>query len=112
MSLASLPARIVYALIAVPVGGGAGFYSCMLLSPKLALYFPRLDGGPEGFGVFKIALGVGAALAFTLALLALTLPWTRHRKRRGRTWRITASCIVVVVASAGLSVEGYSLIYD
>jgi len=111
MSVASLPVRMVYTAIALPVGGAAGFYSCILLLPKLALYFPQLDGDVDGFGMFKIALGVGAALAFTLSLLALTQPWKRHRKRRGRAWRITASCALVVVASAGLAADGYSIVY-
>ena len=55
---------------------------------------------------------MGAALAFTLSLLALTQPWKRHRKRRGRAWRIAASGAVVVVASAGLAADGYSIVYD
>jgi uncharacterized membrane protein YfcA len=101
-----------YAVVAIPVGGAAGFYSSMALLPKLATIFPQLDGDIEGYGFFKIALGVGAALAFTLSLLALTLPWKRHRKRSGRAWRIAASCALVVVTSAGLSADGYSLLYD
>jgi uncharacterized membrane protein YfcA len=101
-----------YAVVAIPVGGAAGFYSSMALLPKLATIFPWLDGDAEGFGIFKIALGVGAALAFTFSLLALTLPWKRHRKRSGRAWRIAASCALVVVTSAGLSADGYSLLYD
>jgi hypothetical protein len=112
MRAVSLPARLLYAVAAIPVGGAAGFYSSMALLPKLATILPQLNGDGEGFGIFRIALGVGTALAFTLSLLALTLPWRRHRKRRGRGWRIAVSCALVVVSTAGLSVEGYSLIYD
>jgi hypothetical protein len=112
MNVASLPARIIYAVIALPAGGAVGFYSSMALLPKLAAIFPQLDPGVEGFGIFKMALGVGAALAFTLFLLALTLPWRRHRRRRGRAGRIAVSCVLVVVASAGLAGEGYSTVYD
>jgi hypothetical protein len=101
-----------YAVVAIPAGGAAGFYSSMALLPRLATTFPQMDVDGEGLGIFRIAICVGAALAFTFSLLALTLPWRRHRKRRGRAWRIGASCLLVVVTSAGLSVEGYSLTYD
>jgi uncharacterized membrane protein YfcA len=112
MRAVSLPARIIYAVAAVPAGGAVGFYSSMALLPTLATVFPQLDVDGEGLRIFNIAIGVGAALAFTFSLLALTLPWRRHRKRGGRAWRLGASCFLVVVTSAGLSVEGYSLVYD
>jgi uncharacterized membrane protein YfcA len=111
MNVAGLPARLVYAAIALPAGGAAGFYSCIFLLPRLAPYVAQLDTDADGFGIFKIALGVGAALAFTLSLLALTQPWKRHRKRRGRGWRIAVSCAIVVVVSAGLAADGYSIVY-
>ena len=112
MNLASLPARVLYALIAIPAGEAAGFYSAMSLLPRMTAVFPQLDPDGNGFGIFKIALGVGTALAFTLSLVALTLPWKRHRKRRGRAARIVATCLLVVFVSAGVSVEGYSLLFD
>jgi hypothetical protein len=112
MSTVGLPARIGYALAALPVGGVVGFYCGIWILPGLATVFPRIDGDIDGYGMFKLALGVGAALAFTLSLLALTLPWKRHRQRSGREWRIAASGVVVVVASAGLAADGYSLGYN
>jgi uncharacterized membrane protein YfcA len=112
MNVVSLPARIAYALAAVPVGGAAGFYLSIWILPRLAMVFPQIDSDVDGYGMFKLALGVGAALAFTLSLLALTLPWKRHRQRGGRAWRIGASCVVVVVASTGLAADGYSLVYN
>jgi CDP-diglyceride synthetase len=112
MNAASLPVRVFYALIAIPAGGAVGFYSSMLLLPKLVTVFPQLDSDGEGFGVFKLAICVGAALAFTMSLLALTMPWKRHRKRHGRAGRIGVTCALVVVTSAGLSVEGVSLLLD
>jgi uncharacterized membrane protein YfcA len=102
----------MYALVAIPVGGAAGFYSAMALLPRLTGTFPQLDPDGNGYGIFKVALGTGIALAFSLSLLALTLPWKRHRKRSGRGGRIAATCALVVVLSAGLSVEGFSLVFD
>jgi len=112
MSAASLPARIAYALAALPLGGAAGFYSIMLLLPKLVSAYPRFDTGMNGQAMFSMALSVGAAIGFTTALFALTLPWRRHRKRQGRPWRIAASLVVVVVASTGFADLGHRLILD
>lgn len=122
MNAASLPARIVYAVVALPLGGAAGFYAVMLLPklatiyPKLdtniAAYLPKLDPGGDGYGIFKIALWVGGVVAFTACLTALTLPWERRRKRRGRALRIALSCVAVVVASAGFADMVHTLIYD
>jgi hypothetical protein len=103
MSSASLPARIVYTAVALPLGGAAGFYSIMLLLPKLVAKYPRLDTGMSGQGMFNLALSAGAAIAFTASLFALTLPWSRHRKRQGRRWRTAASFVVVLVASVGFA---------
>lgn len=99
MKMASLPARIAYAFMALPAGAAAGFYSIMLLLPHLVGKFPKLDTGMSGQGIFNLAVSVGAAIGFTAAISSLTLPWIRHRKRRGRPWRIAASFVVVLVAS-------------
>jgi hypothetical protein len=112
MKASGLPARISYFVVALPLGGAAGFYSSMWLLPKLAGRYPQLDTGVNGEGFFYLSLGLGAALAFSASLLALTLPWSRHRKRRGRPWRITFSCVVVVVASAAFAAEVHGLGYD
>jgi len=105
MSAVSLPARIVYAAVALPAGGAAGFYCCMWLAPALD---PSLDG----LWIFNVATFVGAVVGFTAFLFALTLPWSRHRKRRGRPWRIGIACLLVVVASAGFATEGHKLVSD
>ena len=112
MNAASLPARIVYAAIALPLGGAAGFYSCMRFLPELTANHPQLDREMDGSGIFKIALAVGMTIAFTVFLFALTLPWSRHRKRRGRTWRIGVSGIVVMLASILFADQRFGLIYD
>jgi len=112
MNADGLLARIGYTVVALPLGGVVGFYSSIWLLPKLAARFPQVDPGVDGRGFFNLALSVGAALAFSASLLALTLPWSRHRKRRGRPWRITLSCVVVVVVSAAFAAEVHGLVYD
>jgi hypothetical protein len=84
----------------------------MLLLPKLVARYPRLDAGMKGQEMFNLALSVGTAMAFTAALFALTLPWVRHRKRHGRPWRITASLVIVLIASAGFADVVPRLILD
>ncbi len=112
MNASGLPARIVYTAVALPLGGAAGFYLSMYLLPHVGARFPQLDSGVNGERFFYLALGVGSAIAFSAALLALTMPWTRHRKRRGRPWRITLSCVLVVVASVAFAAEVRGLVCD
>lgn len=112
MSAASLPARIIYTVVAVPLGGAAGFYTIMFLLPKLVARYPKLNTGMSGQEMYNLAVGVGAGVAFTVALFALTLPWIRHRKRSGRPWRVGLSCVLVVVTSAGFAAEVHRLILD
>jgi cyanate permease len=103
MNATSLPARIGYAVLALLFGRAAGFYSVMWFLPEMVAKYPRLDTGMSGKEMFNLAASVGAAVAFTAALFALTLPWIRHRKRHGRPWRIAVSCVIVLVASVGFA---------
>ncbi len=112
MDAASLPARIAYGAIALPLGGALGFYASMRLFPELTASHPDLDPNMDGFVIFKIAICLGVAIAFTASLLALTLPWVRHRKRRGRTWRLILTGAFVVFASVVFADQGFRLIYD
>lgn len=112
MSAASLPARIVYTLAALPLGAAAGFYLCMALLPQLVVKYPQLDPGRDGRGIFNIALSVAAVVAITAALFALTLPWSRHRKRRGRGMRIAISLGLVVGASVEFADLGHRPVLD
>jgi uncharacterized membrane protein YfcA len=112
MTAASLPARIFYTVVAVPLGGAAGFNSIMFLLPKLVARYPKLETGMSGQEMYNLAVGVGAGVAFTVALFALTLPWIRHRKRNGRGWRVGLSCVLVVILSAGFAAEVHRLIPD
>jgi len=112
MNSFSLPARIVYAVVALAGGGAAGFYSSIWLLPRVATYFQWSSAEGDGFDLFKAALGIGAAVALTAFLVAITLPWKRRRKRRGRLGRIVASGVVVVVASLGFAGQGHAVVYD
>jgi hypothetical protein len=112
MSPVSLPARVVYTVIAVPLTGAAAFYSCMGILPEFTVSFPQLDPGGSGYGIFKIAVCVGVGVALTAALLTLTLPWIRHRERRGRRVRMAFSAVLVVAAAVVFADQGFRLIYD
>jgi hypothetical protein len=112
MSAVGLPARIGYAVVALPVGGATGFYSVAWLLPKMSwlLQIPAIV--PENYATFVTALYAGAAVAFTASLMALTLPWKRRRKRRGRNWRIGLSGAFVVLASSAFADLGHPLLVD
>jgi hypothetical protein len=109
---AGLAARVVYAAIALPAGGAAGFYACVRLLPKLApmLGLPSPEADSEA--LFQLALSVGAGVALTAFLCALTLPWKRRRQRHGRGTRIFVTCVLVVGASLAFAGLGHRLIYD
>jgi len=112
MTAVSLPARIVYAVLAFPLGAAAGFYLSTPLFIKLAPLFHDPYPSMEGFGVFVMALGVGAASGLTVFLVALTLPWKRRRKRRGRAGRAIFAALFILLASLFLADQGNALIYD
>jgi hypothetical protein len=108
----SLPARIAYVLVALPLGAAAGFYASMQLLPQFTASHPKLDPAMDGGGIFRLALFVGAAVALTASLFALTLPWIRHRKRRGRGWRVGIAGALVMLLSVGFADQGYGLVAD
>lgn len=112
MTGASLPARIVYTAAAVPLAGAAGFYLAIGLLPELIAKYPQIDPGADGQRIFNQAVGVGAGFAFTAGLVALTLPWIRHRKRRGRGMRTAVSVGLVVGVSVFFAGLGHRLVYD
>lgn len=109
MTLIGLPARIVYAIVALPAVGAAAFYSTIWLLPILS---KPLIGELDGQEIFLAALGVAAVVGFTACLMALTLPWVRRRRRTGRGVRIGISCVVVLVASLAFADHGHAVYYD
>jgi len=112
MSAASLPTRIVYLVVALPLGAAAGFYSSMQVLPQFTASYPKLDPAMDGSGIFRLALFAGTVVAFTAGMFALTLPWIRHRKRRGRGWRVGVSGALVVLLSVAFAAQGYGLVVD
>jgi hypothetical protein len=112
MNAVSLPARIGYAIVALALGAVAGFYGSLWLLPKLVKLLQGPDEALDDFLLFQGALGVATGLAFTSALVALTLPWKRRRRRSGRQGRMIVSGVFVVVASLSFAGQGHALIYD
>jgi hypothetical protein len=84
----------------------------MRLLPEWTARYPQIDPRMDGSGIFNIAICIGAGIAFSLSLCALTLPWIRHRKLGGRPWRIALSCVAVVGASLLFADQGFRIVYD
>jgi len=113
MNAVGLPARIVYAALALPLGGAAGFYGGIWLLPKLAGAFLGANTpGLHSYGMFESSVDLGIAFAFMAFLLGLTLPKIRHRKHRGRSRRMAISGGFVVLASLGFAGEGHPITWD
>jgi hypothetical protein len=112
MNFTGLPARIVYTVVAIPAVGAAGFFSGILLLPKLARLPGDLAINLEANQIFHASLAIAALLAFTAALLTLTLPWRRRRQRRGRRLRASISMVLVLVGSLSFAEQGHPALID
>lgn len=108
MNAVGLPARIGYAVAALVAAGAAGFYASIWLLPKFAAPAAEDDGG---YGLFRAALGIALGLGTTAALVGLTLPWKR-RKRRGRGRRITIAAVMAVLLSVAFASQQHKILYD
>ena len=108
MNAVGLPARIGYAVGSLAAVGAAGFYASMWLLPKFA---SRAAEDDDGYGIFRMALGIALALGVTAALIGLTMPWKR-RKRHGRGQRLVISGLIVVLVSVGFASQEHSLLFD
>jgi hypothetical protein len=110
MKAMGLGGRIVYALVVAALAGAGGFYGCMLLFRMMwvQLEYPAADGA----GGFSFAIGLGALLAFTGSLIALTQPGRRRRKRRGRLARAIVSSVIVLLGSIVFAAEGHAVVLD
>ena len=108
MNAVGLPARIGYAVAALAAASAAGFYAGIWLLPKFASQAAEAD---DGYGLFRAALGIALGMGLTAALVGLTLPWKR-RKRRGRSRRIIVAAIVVVLLSVGFASQQHRVLYD
>jgi hypothetical protein len=112
MSFTGLPLRILYTAIAIPAVGAAGFFAGVLLLPRLARLPGDLAITLDATQIFHAAIAIAALLAFTAALLTLTLPGQRRRQRRGRRLRASISMIVVLVGSLSFAEQGHPALID
>ena len=103
MNRTGLPARTGYAVAALVAGAAIGFYASVWLLPKVTS--PDADA-------FTTAIEIGAIVAFTAALLGLTLPWMRRKRRSGRGRRVAISSAIVVIASLLFADQGHAIGYD
>ena len=108
MNAVGLPARIGYAVGALAAVGTAGFYASIWLLPKFASQAADED---DGYGLFRAALGIALGAGVTAALVGLTLPWKR-RKRRGRGRRIVVASVIVVLLSVAFASQAHKVVYD
>lgn len=111
MRASALPFRVLYALVAAPVASIGGFYAGVLLLPRI---LPGLHGdaaADAGWGDFVLAVLLAGAIGFTAFLYALTLPWRRLRRRRGRPLRITLSAALVLLVSVSAAAEAVPVGY-
>jgi hypothetical protein len=112
MNFTGLPARIVYTVVVIPAVGAAGFYSSIFGLPKLARLPGDLAIDLEATQIFHASLALAALLAFTAALLALTLPWWRRRRRSGRRVRASISMILVLLGTLSFAEQGHPAFID
>jgi hypothetical protein len=109
MNTVGLPARISYAVAALGAVGTAGFYASMWLLPRV---LSNSGDDDDGYAIFRTALGIALGLGFSAALLGLTLPWKRRRRRSGRGRRIAVSFLFVVGLSVGFASQQHHLVLD
>lgn len=112
MKATGLAARVMYAVVALPMGFAAGFYATVWLLPIVAPILAIPSPGAETEDLFRLGLSVGGIVAVPAFLCGLTLPWRRRRHRRGRLWRLVISAVIVVGASLVFAGLGHSLRYD
>ena len=111
MTASGLPARIGYALVAFPTGALLGYVAALKLLIRFGSVFEDPHPSMQGFGYFMMSLAAAATLALTASLIALTLPWSRPVKVRGRIARIITSVLLVLFAFVILSGQGHAPIF-
>lgn len=109
MNAVGLPARIGYAIAGLLAFGTAGFYLALWGLPKVVSDTAVDD---DGYGIFRAAIGIALTIGSSAALMALTLPWKRRRRRSGRGRRIAISFLFVVGLSTGFASQQHSLVLD
>jgi hypothetical protein len=110
MRLMTLPARLLYAVLAAPAAGAGGFYFGVLLFAHLLPKLHGVDHAQPTWTDFMQSAVIGAGAAFAAFFYALTLPGVRLRHREGRVYRMTLAAVLVCVVSVLIASEGIPLI--
>ena len=111
MTATSLPARIGYAIVVLPLGAVLGYVLALKLLIKFGSVFHDPHWSMQGFGYFMMSLASAATFAATASLIALTLPWQRPTKDNGKAGRIVVSVMVLGFAFLILAGQGHALIF-
>src|SRR5580704_6588978 len=91
MTATSLPARIGYAIVVLPLGAVLGYVLALKLLIRFGSIFQDPHSSMQGFGYFMMSLVSAATFATTASLIALTLPWKRPIKVNGKVGRVVVS---------------------
>jgi hypothetical protein len=111
MTATSLPARIGYAIVVLPLGAVLGYVLALKLLIKFGSVFQDPHSSMEGFGYFMMSLASAATFAATASLIALTLPWKRPIRDNGKAGRIVVSVVLLGLAFLILAGQGHALIF-
>ena len=111
MTATSLPARIGYAIVVLPLGAVLGYVLALKLLIKFGSVFQDPHSSMQGFGYFMMSLASAATFAATASLIALTLPWKRPIRDNGKAGRIVVSAVLLGLAFLILAGQGHALIF-
>jgi hypothetical protein len=112
MKVAGLGIRIAYAATAFLLSGAVVFFYAMRVLPEIARLYPELDPLGDGYLFFQIAICSSLAVAFSFLLYELTQPGARHRRRKGRRWRLAWAALAIVASSLAFAGMGWSWMLD
>jgi hypothetical protein len=111
MTVTSLPARIGYAIVVLPLGAVLGYILALKLFIKFGSIFQDPHSSMQGFGYFMMSLASAATFAATASLIALTLPWKRPIRANGKVGRVVVSVVLLGLAFLILAGQGHALIF-
>ncbi len=111
MTSTSLPARIGYAIVVLPLGAVLGYVLALKLLIKFGSIFEDPHSSMQGFGYFMMSLASAATFAATASLIALTLPWKRPIRANGKVARVAVSVVLLGLAFLILAGLGHALIF-
>jgi len=103
--------RILYAIVAFPLGAIAGYVLMLQFLLRAGWMFHDPHPSMRGFGYFMMSLASAAVLAITASMTALTMPWVRPRKEAGRTGRAIVAVTLTILAFLVLIGQGHALAF-